>query len=218
VRSHYRLEVVRRTAAICGLVVVGAVLVACNSADVPSPPVAQATQTSEVITPTTTTTTTTVRLKPDTDLEAVCKGKPFPAGAAFTGAPPHPMQAHGFGTLYGEYDEWPEPWGSWAPGKVDAGLVQLVMCEEALEAEKTDLVCRYKPAFGSGRTKSYKVELEVVSLKLYEVRTAKLLTEVKVTGPRECSETASTREGESFVTSFTEVGAYAEAVRKYVLG
>jgi hypothetical protein len=174
--------------------------------------------TSKVTTPTTTTTRTTARLKPDTDLEAVCKGKPFPAGAAFTGPPPHPTQAHGFGTMYGEYDEWPDPWPSWAPGKIDAGSVQLVLCEETLEPEKTDLVCRYKPAFGSGKSRSLKVELEVVSLKLYEVRTAKLVTEVKVTGPRECSETASAREGEDFVTSFTEVAAYAEAMRKHVLG
>lgn len=89
-------------------------------------PTSTTTPTSKATTGKPPTTFTAPRLKADTDLEQVCKGKAFPAGAAFT--------------------------------------------------------------------------------------------EVKVTGKRECGETAATGEGEDFVTSFTEVGAYAEAMRKYVLG
>lgn len=199
-----------------GLVIVCATLLACGSAE---PRADRRTSSAAVTTSAPTTTTTPRRLDPRTDLEAVCEGDVFPSGAAYRGPSPHPTQAHGFGTLYGEYDEWPDPWPSWAPDKADASDIQLVLCEDRGDAEPTDLVCDYGPVFGtSGETRSLAVELDVADLKLYEVKTGDLVAEARITGPRECPETASVWEGKNTVTSFAEVAAYAEAVRTHVIG
>ena len=205
-----------RLARTFGLVIISVALLACGSTEpvaVPRP------KSTLVTTKPPTTTTTPRRLAPTTDLEAVCKGESFPSGAAYGGPPPHPTQAHGFGTLYGEYDEWPDPWPSWAPDKADAGDIQLVLCEDKVDEEPTDLVCVYGPAFGTtGGNRSLTVELDVAELKLFEVRTGKLVAETRITGARECPETAAVGEGENTVTSFVEVAAYAEAMRSHVTG
>jgi len=197
------------------LVVVLVLLVAaCGTAEKPKAVTTQAKPT------TTMPTTATVKKRaPTTDLEPVCKGEKFPSGAAYGGPPPHPTQAHGFGTLYGEYDAWPDPWPTWKPEVVDSGLVQLVLCEERLDPEVTDLVCHYEPQYDdSGPARTLTVELDVKALRLLEVRTGKLVTEARVTGVRECPDTAVVNEGEETVTSFTEVAQYAEAMRSFVLG
>lgn len=211
----------QRTAGwVCGLVVSWVGLTGCGGAEPAAAPPAEPPVTTMTTPPVTTppVNTTTVAMPPDTELEGVCDGESFPNGAAYTGPPPHPTQAHGFGTMYGEYDQWPAPWPDWAPGTADAADIQLVLCEELLDEEPTDLVCRYKPEFAeSGGPRSLTVTLQVARLRLYEVRTGKLVTESVLTGPRECPEVAVTGADEDTVTSFLDVPAYAEAMRAFVM-
>jgi hypothetical protein len=89
--------------------------------------------------------------------------------------------------------------------------------EERLEPERTNLVCRYKPEFGGGRTQSYTVALDVSNLKLYAVATGKPLMEARVTGPRKCPDATTVEPGEDTVSSLTDVAGFAQAVRRLVV-
>jgi hypothetical protein len=162
---------------------------------------------------------TTPRLDPSTDLSGVCDGETFLEASLYEGPPPHPTQAFGFGTLYGEYDEWPAPWRNWKPGTFDAGEVQLALCEEDGKPQRTGIVCPYQPQYSdSGSARSLTLELAVVNVRLVEVATGEVVAQVRVAGPRKCPEFATAAENETTVTSFTDVRQYAKALRKYVLG
>ncbi len=203
---------------IFGTLVVCAAVVACDGESEPlaatTPQAAPATTTT-----TTVTTTTTPRLPPDTDLSVVCDGETFLDGALYDGPPPHPTQAFGFGTLYGEYDVWPAPWRNWKPDTFDAGRVQLVLCEEDGKPRRTGKVCHYQPQYSdSGSPRSLTLELAVAELTLTEVVTGNVVAHVRVTAKSRCPEFTTTRPDENTVTSFTEVADYARALRTYVLG